>query len=115
MFVCFVPAHLPREAVLLDASDRRDDTLWRQTATTVNFRAGLLGAHFLAGLQYQIEHHLFPHVSHRHYPALSRRVEAFCRRHGYPYRTLGWGEALAGALRTFVHPKPVDREEGEGP
>ena len=34
-------------------------------------------------------------------------VEAFCRRHGYPYRTLGWGEALWKSYLTFWRPKPV--------
>jgi fatty acid desaturase len=107
MFVCFVPAHTPAEAALVAGDDRGKDPVLLQTATTLNFRAGPVAALFLSGLQYQIEHHLFPEVSHVHYPALSIRVKAFCDRHGYPHRTLGWGEALIKTFRVFLHPKPV--------
>ncbi|GGH71248.1 fatty acid desaturase family protein [Phaeocystidibacter marisrubri] len=39
----------------------------------------------LGGLNHQVEHHLFPHVSHVHYPALSKIVEATAKEHGLPY------------------------------
>lgn len=37
------------------------------------------------GLNYQIEHHLFPGVAHKHYPALHRIVQDVCSKHGIPY------------------------------
>jgi len=37
------------------------------------------------GLNYQIEHHLFPGVAHMHYPAISRIVRAVCEERGVPY------------------------------
>ncbi|KAH8051040.1 hypothetical protein JL722_11077 [Aureococcus anophagefferens] len=37
------------------------------------------------GLNYQIEHHLFPRVAHSHYPHIAPVVRAFCERHGAPY------------------------------
>ncbi len=40
----------------------------------------------MGGLNFQIEHHLFPDVCHVHYPALARVVEAACLAHGIPYR-----------------------------
>jgi linoleoyl-CoA desaturase len=39
----------------------------------------------LGGLNYQIEHHLFPRVSHVNYPALSKVVERTCREFGVAY------------------------------
>jgi linoleoyl-CoA desaturase len=39
----------------------------------------------LGGLNFQIEHHLFPRVCHVHYPALSRIVEHTCREYGVRY------------------------------
>lgn len=39
----------------------------------------------LGGLNHQVEHHLFPHVSHVHYPALAKIVEATAKEHGLPY------------------------------
>ena len=38
-------------------------------------------------------------------------MRAYCERHGYPYRTLGWGEAIWKALLVFYRPKPVHRLE----
>ncbi|MFN5135020.1 MAG: fatty acid desaturase, partial [Chitinophagaceae bacterium] len=37
------------------------------------------------GLNFQIEHHLFPRISHVHYPAISKIVEAKCKEHQLPY------------------------------
>jgi linoleoyl-CoA desaturase len=39
----------------------------------------------LGGLNHQIEHHLFPRVSHVHYPALSRIVKETCHRFDLDY------------------------------
>jgi len=41
---------------------------------------------YLGGLNFQIEHHLFPAVCHVHYPALARIVRETCRENGIPYR-----------------------------
>ncbi|HYH56951.1 MAG TPA: fatty acid desaturase, partial [Anseongella sp.] len=39
----------------------------------------------LGGLNFQIEHHLFPRISHVHYPALSKIIRENCLRHDLPY------------------------------
>ena len=39
----------------------------------------------LGGLNFQIEHHLFPRISHVNYPALSGLVEETCREFGIKY------------------------------
>ena len=39
----------------------------------------------VGGLNFQIEHHLFPHISHIHYPALSKIVKHQCELFGLPY------------------------------
>ena len=64
-----------------------------QLATTADFapRSQVL-TWLLGGLNFQIEHHLFPHISHVHYPALAPIVAATCQAHDLPYR----------AHRTFV-------------
>jgi linoleoyl-CoA desaturase len=38
----------------------------------------------LGGLNFHLEHHLFPTVCHVHYPALTQIVDATCREHGVP-------------------------------
>jgi linoleoyl-CoA desaturase len=72
-----------------------------QLATTADFahRSRWL-TWYVGGLNYQIEHHLFPKVGHRHYPAISEIVRQVCAEHGVPYLlhdTL-WG-ALASHWR----------------
>jgi fatty acid desaturase len=109
MFIVFAPAHFPAEALLLDESQKRGDFVLRQTATTVNFRTGLVGRFLCSGVEYQIEHHLFPRISHVYYPELSPLVEQFCRERNYPYRTLGWWEAVWKSLVAFYRLRPVYR------
>lgn len=59
-----------------------------QVRTTANFAPdNLLVNWFVGGLNYQIEHHLFPRISHVHYPALSKIVQQTCQEHGIPYNT----------------------------
>jgi linoleoyl-CoA desaturase len=40
---------------------------------------------FVGGLNFQIEHHLFPKVSHVHYPAISKIVQQKCKEFHLPY------------------------------
>ncbi len=54
-----------------------------QLATTVDFACGnRLLSWYVGGLNFQVEHHLFPRISHRHYPALAPLVREVCRAHG---------------------------------
>jgi linoleoyl-CoA desaturase len=57
-----------------------------QVETTVDFaRHSRIAAWLLGGLNFQIEHHLFPRICHVHYPAISSVVEATCRDFGIRY------------------------------
>jgi fatty acid desaturase (delta-4 desaturase) len=38
------------------------------------------------GLNYQIEHHLFPRIQHSHYPLISKVVKEYCEEKGITYR-----------------------------
>ncbi|MEO6404662.1 MAG: acyl-CoA desaturase [Ferruginibacter sp.] len=49
----------------------------------------------VGGLNFQVEHHLFPKVSHVHYPAISKIVEEKCKEFGLPYN---YYETFSGAL-----------------
>lgn len=54
--------------------------------TTANFaRKSRLFAWLIGGLNYQIEHHLFPNICHVHYKAISPIVERTAREFGVPY------------------------------
>jgi linoleoyl-CoA desaturase len=70
------------------ASTGRLDHAWavHQAETSVNFsRESRILSCFLGGLNFQIEHHLFPRISHVHYPAISSVVEQTCREFGIRY------------------------------
>jgi linoleoyl-CoA desaturase len=57
-----------------------------QVATTANFAMkSRLASWFLGGLNFQIEHHLYPRISHVHYRALSPLVAETCREFDVPY------------------------------
>lgn len=57
-----------------------------QVETTVDFAPGNRPlTWYLGGLNFQIEHHLFPRVCHVNYPALAPIVAATCRAHGVRY------------------------------
>lgn len=64
-----------------------------QLETTSNFaHENKLLCWYIGGLNYQIEHHLFPKVCSIHYPEISSIVRQVAERHGIPYnyqKTLG--------------------------
>ncbi len=103
MFAVLAPAHFPSEAVCLKDHGERDRLLL-QTAATVNFSTGFIGRLVCSGLEYQIEHHLFPGISHVHYPKMAPLVREFCRTEGLPYRCYRWEVVLWKCLRTFHSP-----------
>jgi linoleoyl-CoA desaturase len=84
----FQLAHCVGEADFLDG-EREIENDWaeHQVATTVDFApANAVLGWYLGGLNFQVEHHLFPRVCHLHYPALARIVEETCRAHRVRYR-----------------------------
>jgi fatty acid desaturase len=107
LFAVFAPGHFPAEAAVVQKESWGNDRVLLHTSNCLNFRTGFLGAWVCSGLQYQVEHHLFPGISHIHYPQMSSSVAKFCERNGYPYRTLGWWEALRKTAWNFVQPKEV--------
>jgi linoleoyl-CoA desaturase len=88
--VVFQMAHCVEEAAFpLPKQDTgRIESAWavHQVETTVNFaRGSRLLTWFIGGLNYQIEHHLFPRLSHVHYPELSHIVQKTCAEFGLTY------------------------------
>ncbi len=64
-----------------DESTNRIENEWaaHQVATTANFAMKNKAiSWFVGGLNYQIEHHLYPRISHIHYPNISKIVQETC-------------------------------------
>ncbi len=63
-----------------------DEWAIHQLKTTANFSTrNKIVSWYVGGLNFQIEHHLFPKISHIHYPAISRIVKQACKEHGIIY------------------------------
>jgi linoleoyl-CoA desaturase len=88
--VVFQLAHCVEEAdfPLPRPNAGRMEATWavHQVETTVDFaRGNRFLSWVIGGLNFQIEHHLFPRISHIHYPALAPLVEETCREFGVRY------------------------------
>lgn len=79
--------------------DDRPDFLRRQVLTSRNVRGGVLTDLALGGLNYQIEHHLFPNMPTPNLRHAQRIVRDYCAEIGVPYHETGliasYREALA--------------------
>ena len=63
-----------------------NDWAIHQINTTANFATNnKLISWFVGGLNFQIEHHLFPLISHVHYPAISKIIKRTCAEYGVNY------------------------------
>jgi len=108
MYAILAPGHFPAEAQRTTAEARNGaDFFAVQTAGTVSFRTGWLGRFLCSGLEYQVEHHLFPNVSHVYYPQVSVAVQAFCAEHGLSYRSYSWPMALWKSWEVLRFPQQV--------
>ncbi len=102
--VVFQLAHAvqPAQFPAPDLATGRMENEWavHQIETTVNFsRHSRILTWYLGGLNYQVEHHLFPRICHKHYPRLARLVKKACAKHGVQYND--HGSFLAGVTSHF--------------
>ncbi|RZQ63839.1 fatty acid desaturase family protein [Amycolatopsis suaedae] len=72
------------------------DFLRKQVLTSRNIRGGPLTDFVLGGLNYQIEHHLFPNMPRPHLRLAQPIVQSFCAERGIPY-------SQASLLRSYRH------------
>jgi linoleoyl-CoA desaturase len=99
--IVFQVAHVaerPSSADRLRQLSSRQPWAVHQVETTIDFghRNPLL-TWYVGGLNYQIEHHLFPRICHIHYPRLAGIVQEVCAEHGVRYRLHG---SLTSAVRS---------------
>ncbi|WP_400193915.1 fatty acid desaturase family protein [Hymenobacter sp. B81] len=70
-----------------DAKNKLEDE-WaiHQIKTTANFATdNRVISWLVGGLNFQVEHHLFPKISHVHYPAISKIIKQACREFNVTY------------------------------
>jgi len=89
--IIFQPAHVVEgTSYPLPDEERSVETNWavHQLLTTSNFGNGSRWFSWYAGgLNFQIEHHLFPNICHVHYRKIASIVRATAQEFGLPYRS----------------------------
>ena len=69
-----------------EKTNEKQEWALHQISSTANFATKSKLLHWmLGGLNFQIEHHLFPRISHIHYPAISLLVKEACRESNIAY------------------------------
>jgi linoleoyl-CoA desaturase len=75
-----------------------NDWAIHQINTTANFSTKSKFVNwFTGGLNFQIEHHLFPKISHIHYPKISEIVKNVCQQYSIQYNEF---QTLIGAVKS---------------
>ena len=80
-------------------ADARIDFLRRQVLMSRNIRGSRLLDVAMGGLNYQIEHHLFPSMPRPHLRRAAPLIAAYCRTQNVPYTVTGLFESYAIVLR----------------
>ncbi|TFD53477.1 acyl-CoA desaturase [Cryobacterium frigoriphilum] len=70
-------------------ADSRVDFLRRQVLTSRNIKGGLAMDTFMGGLNYQIEHHLFPNMARPHLKKAREIAKEYCDSHSINYTETG--------------------------
>jgi linoleoyl-CoA desaturase len=91
------------------------DNSWseHELEATIDFAPSSKLINWITGGQNtHVAHHLYPHICHVHYYAMTPIIEKFCRQNGYPYKK----ESLWGAIRSHFRyikrlSKPPDSEK----
>lgn len=94
------------------------DQNWRlQIETARRIKFGPIGSFFFVGLDYQIEHHLLPNLSHFNLPKAAPLVKEYAEEQGWKYEELGFIRALWEATtslhRAWKTPALIINEAGE--
>lgn len=87
----FQPAHVvPETEFPIPEKDLTIENNWmiHQLETTSDFAAkSKFFGWFVGGLNFQVEHHLFPNICHVHYKALSKIVKETAKEYNLPYHS----------------------------
>lgn len=102
--IIFQPAHvIDGTEFPLPNEDRALENNWavHQLLTTTNFgNRSRWFSWYIGGLNFQIEHHLFPNICHVHYRKIAGIVRATANEYGLPYKSARtFFEALKGHAR----------------
>jgi linoleoyl-CoA desaturase len=106
--IIFQPAHVVEGTEYPEPDEHKSlEHNWaiHQLLTTTNYGNGSrLLSWYVGGLNFQIEHHLFPHICHVHYRKISTIVKATAQEFGLPYKSYKtFGGAVMAHARMLKH------------
>lgn len=112
MTIVFQLAHVVSHCDSESDSLKLEEKNWHvyQLETTCNFAHGnKVVSYLIGGLNYQVEHHLFPHICHTHYPALSVIVKQTACEFDVPYN---YENTFWGAIKShYKHLKELGNSD----
>jgi linoleoyl-CoA desaturase len=78
--------HTEFPSAMMPSNKMANEWAIHQVKTTANFATrSKFVTWLIGGLNFQIEHHLFPKISHIHYPAISVILRQLCKEYGLSY------------------------------
>jgi fatty acid desaturase len=90
----FAPAHMGLPVV-----SGHENPWLHQLTSTRNFSMPRWLSWFFVGLDFQVEHHLFPRIPHQHLPQASAIARDWCARIGAPHQRLPYAAAVVDVTR----------------
>jgi fatty acid desaturase len=92
----FAPNH---KGMPIVPADMKVDFLRRQVAMSRNIRGGMMTDFAMGGLNYQIEHHLFPSMPRPNLASAQPIIREYCNVHEVPYTETGLFESYGIVIR----------------
>src|SRR5262249_12891700 len=90
----FAPAHMGLPIVTRPAHD------WQhQVETTRDLQLPRAVSYFFVGLDYQVEHHLFPKIPHQNLPLAAEITREWCQQKNVDHQAVPYVTALASSAR----------------
>jgi fatty acid desaturase len=112
MGASFAPNH---KGMPMVPKDVKLGFLQRQVLTSRNIRGSRVIDTAMGGLNYQIEHHLFPSMPRPHLREAARIVSDYCRSHGIPYTETGLFQSYGMVVRHINRVGLGDRDPFDCP
>jgi linoleoyl-CoA desaturase len=101
--IIFQPAHVNEKTQFLESWPEPGELKREihQILTSSNFAmSNWFLTQMVGGLNFQIEHHLFPDIAHKNYPKIAPIVRKFCKQRGINYNDLG---SFGSAVKAHYH------------
>jgi linoleoyl-CoA desaturase len=100
--IALISSHVGEDAVFIEAKENRIEHSWmqHQLITSTDFAtANPVLTQMFGCFNHHVAHHLFPSVSHGHYPAITRLVKKLSARHDLGYKCISLSHAMITHLR----------------